>query len=354
MDDQAFLSQIEENIRSKADIEATAQAENQQRADEMKRLREMSGNLTLPGKKSAGSPSVPAPSPARPSNPLENDPRYKEYFERLRRQRGDSPTPATGNNLTATPPAGSAAMAGKETAPKAASVGPGSIVRFDDGSIGVYKDAVSGRDYALFYFLQPDGGFTPQGVFLQCYQAVALGTLPEQYFERARDEGKWSRDLIVFHMNDYGSVKFLDDLKDHVERKPTSNTPARNASLPAAQPSAAPSQTVAATTPPAPTASGQVEPVQPEPVQPASAPTPPAGEATLVKGRRFQIKFSGKQWEAVYWMDEGKDAIVAHDTHGKWSLMRLDLTRFKDSLELLDIVDGPTMQAIAEGAAAGA
>lgn len=347
-DDQAFLSQIEETIRSKGNEQLDAQEEAQQRAEEMERIRKASGSIPVPGRSAAPPASKPSAPDSKKSNPLENDPRYREYFERLRKQRGES--------SNTTPGAGVTQQATGEEKPGAAAsqkVGPGSIVCFDDKSIGIYKDAVSGRDYALFYFLNPDGSTMPEGVFLQCYQAKVIGVLPEPYFAELRDADAWNRDMIVFHLAKYDFVKHLDTLAEHQERKPSATKP-RNQTIEARDPAEPEvmqrkdnrekSEATAADT--MPQSHGQ------PPADPAEPAEEPSSEG-LVKGRRFHIKFGGKQWEAVYWTSEDENSIVAHNTHGNWSLMRLDLSRFKDSLELLELVDNDTLSAIAEQAAAG-
>jgi hypothetical protein len=349
-EDQAFLSQIEENIRSKGNEQVDAAEDAEFRAREMERIRLAAGKINIPGRKvpaAVGSAATQS-TPPKKANPLESDPRYKEYFERLRRQKGEQPTPAAGVPSQEMQQTASAATAASQK------VGPGSIVRFDDGSIGVYKDAVSGRDYALFYFLNPDGQVLPEGVFLQCYQAKVLGFLPEEYFAQMRDAGSWNRDMIVFHMAKFEFVSDLDRVAEHEERKPKHTTPARNTVQ-----QEMPAHGNATPTPArgAETTQGGGSPQTGSAPQPTPAPQPqataeeqPAAKADdgLVKGRRFQIKFGGKQWQAVYWASEDENSIVAHDTHGSWSLMRLDLKRFKDSLELLDIVDSETMEAIAQ------
>jgi len=340
IDDQAFLDQIEQNIRGKDDEKDVARKEAEQRAAEMERVRKASANIPIPGKRPIA--ETPAPPAAEKKNPFEDDPRYKEYFERLKRQKGEtlpsSTTPAAG----ITRPAVSSVPA--STKSDSRSVGPGAIVRFDDGSIGVYKDAVSGRDYALFYFLQPDGQFVPEGVFLQSYQAKVIGHLPENYFSELRDKSSWDRDLIVFHLNEYEHVGFLNNLAEHEERKPKNTTPAKNTVVTPVPASPEPQKSAAP--------ANEAQPQSPEPAPvPASVEATPTSNEGLVKGRKFQIKFGGKQWEAVYWTSDEQGAIVAHATHGNWSLMRLDLERFKDSLELGEIVDGDTMTAIAESAA---
>ena len=336
-DDQAFLSQIEQNIRGKDNEQEVAKREAEQRAREMERIRKASSNVSI-----QKSDRQPAPArPAQPaSNPLESDPRYREYYARLKKQKGEpvgeaSPVPASGGQ--ATPARGN----------QSKTVGPGAIVRFDDQSIGIYKDAVSGRDYALFYFLQPDGQFAPEGVFLQEYQARVIGNLPENYFSQLRDSATWNRDVIVFHLSDFECVKFLDEIRDHEDREPRGGIPARTASV-----TPAPASHSSDARPESP------QPSQPEPApRPSPSPTPAAGtpgNEGLVQGRRFHIRFGGKMWEAVFWLSDEQGAIVAHSTHGDWSLMRLDLDRFKDSLELGEMVDDATRTAISNAVAASA
>jgi hypothetical protein len=236
-------------------------------------------------------------------------------------------------------------------------------VRFDDGSIGVYKDAVSGKDYALFYFLHPEGQFVPEGVFLQCYQAKVIGTLPENYFSEMRDNSTWQRDVVLYHLSSFDHVGLLDNVAEHEERKPKPGTPAKAGSIttggaptPPTGQSATPSPAQSPATPPQEAQKTDKKQAgssqQPAPQQ-SSAPAASGSETGLVKGRKFQIKFGGKQWEAVYWLDDPEGSIVAHSTHGHWSLMRLDLDRFKDSLELGELVNAETLETIAKDAAAG-
>lgn len=345
MDDQAFLSQIEQNIRGKEGEQEQARKEAEQRAREMERIRQ--ANIKVPGAASAPKTQAPASASAK-KNPLEDDPRYKEYFQRLKRQKGeatDTPPPAD-----VTPPPGSPAPGAPAPGRSGSQVvGPGAIVHFDDDSIGVYKDAVSGKDYALFYFLAPDGQFEPEGVFLRNYKAKVIGNLPEAHFARLQEDGQWDRDLILYHLSSYDHVDFLRRLKPHEERKQRNATPAHNTGLAQAQQNQTPVPAASSVTP----AQAPSQSKAPEP--PPAAPASPAPEQNgLLKGRRFRINFGGKAWEAVYWINDDQGAIVAHSTHGNWSLMRLDLDRFKESLELLDQVDSETMTAIAEAAAGAA
>lgn len=333
LDDQAFLNQIEQNIRSKDNEKESARQEADQRAREMERIR--AATAKVPVSKPAGKQS-PAASTKVSDNALQNDPRYKEYFERLKKQKGIQP----GAEAPDEP---------KTEAPKTEknAVGPGTIVRFDDGSIGVYKDAVSGRDYALFYFLEPGNQFIPQGVFLQCYQAKVIGQLPENYFAQLRDSSEWNRDMILYHLNKFDHAGFLDSIAEHEQRKPRIATPSKNATV--AEPTGKPSEPH---TTPKPDIAEVKQDTVGDKTKSGENISKQSTEPGLVKGREFKIRFGGKMWQAVYWLQDEQGAIVAHNTHGHWSLMRLDLTRFEDSLELGDIVDAQTMGEIAESAAA--
>ena len=60
----------------------------------------------------------------------------------------------------------------------------------------------------------------------------------------------------------------------------------------------------------------------------------------VTRGRRVLIHFGpGKAWEAVYWGQDDQGAVVAHRTHNRWSLMHLDLARFRDTMEVGEELD---------------
>lgn len=321
----------------------------------------------------------------------QSDPRYREFYERLRqsqreKQKTNYDEPPEFSSLEELERTGwdgtprpweqqrrSAPSRGKATgtdrpsprqvAPSppagAEDLVPGTIMRFDDGSIAIYKDAVSGKDYALFYFLEPGGALVPQGIFLEQYDRQRLGQLPADLFEAMIRSRHWDRDAVIYYLDRFEYAGFVRALAGsaplrgpgeepppmHVRRAPAAGAGGRRASE-APGVSAQPPQSDE------PKLEAGQEPVVPkgsvdetegedsgwEPRGDVRAPEvlpPPTPPKTLLeRGRVLRISVGpGKVWEAVYWTSDEMGPIVAHNTNREWSLMHLDLSRFKDALE---------------------
>ncbi len=227
---------------------------------------------------------------------------------------------------------------------------PGTIMRFDDGSIAIYKDAVSGKDYALFYFLEPNGVLVPQGIFLDQYEYQRLGLLPPDLFEAMIRMRRWDRDAVIYHLDRF-------EFAGHI-RAIASAQPMR---VEGGDPYPEMHQRQAAPARPAPPRPAP-ERRRPEPeeyeVEPAPMPTetpevdelpPPPPRPILERGRVVRIVVGpGKVWEAVYWTSDELGPIVAHDTNREWSLMHLDLSRFKDAIEYGDLLSDDELKEIEE------
>ncbi|MBX7245332.1 MAG: hypothetical protein K1X53_07520 [Candidatus Sumerlaeaceae bacterium] len=202
---------------------------------------------------------------------------------------------------------------------------PGTIFSFDDGSVAIYKDAVSGKDYALFYFLEPHGVLAARGIFLEQYERTKIGKIPVPLLENMRANQRWDYDAIVFHLDSY-------ELAQHVRRLGSPHAVTHTAHTRRAAPA---------------TASPTIAPQQPAPIapevetQPEVSPEPPAAapREMLERGRVLKINVGGRIWESVYWTKDEIGPIVAHDTNKEWALMHLDLTRFKDALEYGDLLE---------------
>lgn len=221
---------------------------------------------------------------------------------------------------------------------------PGTLMLLDDGSVAIYKDAVSGKDYALFYFLEPDGTIAPRGIFVKQYDAQRIGQLPKELFESMLRTNSWDRDAVVFHLDRY-------EYANHI-RKLMMRTPAggafttrprpvqRRAPAPVERPEPeAEPESEPAAEPQAPTRPTRLwrdeeekrPPTQPEPEY---EPEPIAPKKdTLERGRIIRINVGGRIWESVCWTQDEISPIVAHNTNGDWALMHLDLSRFRDSIE---------------------
>ncbi|MGI8906663.1 MAG: hypothetical protein ACR2IE_09260 [Candidatus Sumerlaeaceae bacterium] len=287
----------------------------------------------------------------------QDDPRYREYYERLRKTReasgdagaDDDLQPMTMDELekrgydavaSSKGPKGRRPITQVTTniQPGRTAPGPpskssadyvsGTILRLDDGSVAIYKDAVSGKDYALLYFLEPDGTVAPRGIFLQQYDSQHIGHLPEPLFAQMRESGSWDRDAVIFHLERYEFASVVRQVASHQEGRMPGRT--SGAAISEAHPSEPSLAAETADTP------ADIE-VAPEPAKPRDM---------LERGRVLRINVGGKVWESVYWASDEMGPIVAHDTHKEWSLMHLDLGRFKDSVEYGELMTGNQLQEI--------
>jgi hypothetical protein len=180
---------------------------------------------------------------------------------------------------------------------------PGAILNFDDGSLAIFKDAVSGKDYALFYFLEPNFGLSPRGIFLEQYEYRCIGQMPLHLFEDMKASNRWNRDCVVFHLYDWEFVQLVPQsgavVSSQVGRPATEPGVTRSVASPTRVPD-----------------------------------THDLRKATPERGQVLKINVAGRVWEAVYWAKDEMGHVVAHSTNKKWALMHLDLTRFSDSMEL--------------------
>jgi hypothetical protein len=179
---------------------------------------------------------------------------------------------------------------------------PGSILCFDDGSLAIFKDAVSGKDYALFYFLEPNRSLSPRGIFLEQYDYQCIGLLPIYLFEAMKGANRWNRDCIIFHLYEWDFVQLIPSdgaiVSSQVGRPATESNIHRPSSGPVRLPDS-----------------------EPHPILPG-------------RGQVLRINVAGRVWEAVYWAKDEMGHVIAHCTNKKWALMHLDLNRFSDRMEL--------------------
>jgi hypothetical protein len=209
----------------------------------------------------------------------------------------------------------------------------GDLLVLDDGSVGIYKDNVQGKEYQLVYFLEPDGELKAQGVILTSYDAKKLGNLPKDVLAVFRKTRQWNRDAVVFHMEDWNNVGMLPPAVEFkAEDAPTiMGVDPRRGSL-----GGAPDEGVEDVS--ADESAPIMEKVAPQSAEP--------DERGLKPGVRFSIKFGPKDWTAVYWSKDELGDIVVHDTNKIWTAMHLNLNRFKESLELKGSVSMDEMKTI--------
>lgn len=370
-EEQAYLEKLESELKGRIDYDDPEQVEAEIRRRERERIeKSFKPKNPLYGGSSDRANSMKTSKSAKNDTEqrtsYQEDPRYREYYDRLRQSRAGQGTPAGTDDVEAismdelekrgypaAPPRGSStprpasapprmvnthATTGLHSAraplnpaprPKYSDVAPGSIMRLDDGSIAIYKDAVSGKDYALFYFLEPDGTVAPRGIFLQQYDAIRIGHLPEPLFAEMRNAGRWERDAIIFHLERYDFATYVHKVAAHQEGR----TPQKTA--PAPRVTSESTETLSDITPAA------MDEPEAQPEREVEAP-----REMLERGRLFRISFGGKAWEAVFWGKDEIGQVVAHDTNREWQLMHLDLDRFKDSLELGELLTGDRLREI--------
>lgn len=288
-----------------------------------------------------------------PKRSYQNDPRYREFYDRLKRQQpaqqdapsdyDEDPQPMSLEELERSGWTGTVQQpkltparpqpqrptspvkpqretpAVQQKAPAAGDMSAGVVFKFDDDSVAVYKDAVSGKDYALFYFLEPNGLLAPRGIFLEQYEKQRIGKLPDDVLEQMWQSNRWDRDAVIFHLDKFEYATVI--------RRLETRTPAENYTRPQQSQQPAPAPRVAAA--------------------PEGPPTPaPVERDPLERGRVVRLNVAGKVWESVYWTKDEIGPIVAHDTNREWSLMHLDLSRFKDSIEYGELLDPEKLQEI--------
>jgi len=163
----------------------------------------------------------------------------------------------------------------------------GTVLHLEDGSLGIYKGPISGKEYHLVYHLRPDGKVEAEGIYLSAYRCEALGKVPHSVVQEMQRTMRWYRDSIISHLPSEEQKRLVPFL-----------SPGR------------PKTEV-------------IEPLK--------------KKETLERGRRLKIGFGDRVWDAVYWGSDELGQIVAHNTHKNWTLMHMNLGRFGDSLEYGDL-----------------
>lgn len=180
----------------------------------------------------------------------------------------------------------------------------GTILLFEDQSIAVYKDKRPEKEYEVVLMLKDDGHVESRGIMLETYELKSIGMLPPEFVLRIQRRKTWDRDEIIYHLNTF----------DYCVNIPHPVTPEQRMSQ--ASSSGIPKLNI----------------------------TP---ENKLVSGREITISFGpNQQWKAIYWGEDDLGTIIAHNSGKKWSLMHMDLKRFKDSMEYGSIIDRTLMDEI--------
>lgn len=203
---------------------------------------------------------------------------------------------------------------------EAGAVLPGTILLFEDGSVGVYKEQNPQKEYDIVYMLKESGRAVPQGMPLANYDVEQIGRLSLPILEQLLSTGRWERDMMIFHLLRYKDRSHIPTINE--------NTPASSEMVSRWNVRKLDASSLDA---PVTTASATAE--------------APTADQELIRGRRLSIKFGPAQkWEAVYWGKDEMGHVVAHHTHEKWALMHLDLNRFKDTLVTGEVLPPDTLR----------
>jgi hypothetical protein len=190
---------------------------------------------------------------------------------------------------------------------------PGTILKLENGSVGIFKESLPDKEYDIIYYLLPNGSIDPRGISLFSYSSERIGKIPPEYLSRLEDSMRWERDLVVYHLDsfDYSTlIPKIERISEDEPRRPstTESVRARVASRPI-------SSTV-------------------------------QKRSSLERGRKLKIRFGNGAWEAVYWGSDNDGAILAHYTNKRWELTRLDLKPYEGSMELGDYLSSREVREI--------
>jgi hypothetical protein len=235
-------------------------------------------------------PRVP---PRRPDTEKEQPP--------VKEERDQEPAP---------PPAPSALPEKHYTPPSDVTLQPGAIVKLEDGTVGIFEKEIPNKEYDILLMIKPQGTLEPEGVSLYAYEWQQIGKIPEELLEEMIRRKHWERDALVYYLDRYEYAKLIPNQKGPVEKP----------------------RHVA-------------RPPQPSRGTPQLERT---AEPTLQRGRVISIESGDRKWNAVYWGSNNMGAILAHTTHKTWSLMHLDLNRFRGSLKYGELLDPEEIRKIEE------
>ncbi len=358
-EEQAYLDRLERQVRE----EERRVAPGAEQDDRLRELEEMRRKFRPKRglyesrrhvRDATGQQGAPDPPPSNAGGgakgSYQRDPRYKEFYDRLRREKerrssyDEDLKPMTLDQLdqdawngnaappqpapAAVPPPPARATRPESATPSTAPSGlqPGTIVQFDDNSVAIFKDSVSGKDYALFYFLEPNLSLAPRGIFLEQYGMTTIGQVPAEMLAQMVQSRRWDRDAVIFHLARFEHAAAI------------------RAVITGSAPPAPPDASLGAERE-SPSATARAYTVPAEPPSPATPRDP------LERGRVIRINVGGREWESVFWTSDEIGPIVAHDTNREWALMHLDLSRFKDAIEYGEVLDQARLAEIADSLA---
>lgn len=226
------------------------------------------------------------------------------------RTAASEPTPPPAAPPAQPPQWTSVVGAAPQSAPAAASTeglpATGAILELATGQIVVFDRDIPEQQVQMVLVLKPDGTVKAEVLNLRfgC-QFREIGVLPPKDVLAMHVGQVWYRAQVLFHLHNFGDSRVI----------PTPSA------APAAEPPVKREATRGAEWP-------DVETPQLPRVK-WSEPGDGPGGLTLVRGQRIRITMApGRSWDAVYWGNNGAEAVVAHQTHGDWAVTYVNLSRF--------------------------
>lgn len=200
-----------------------------------------------------------------------------------------------------------------ETSDKDGRFPKGTILVLDDEELVVYRRPMGGEPYDMVYSLLADGKVRIEAVQLDEHEISELGVLPATELKRLQTKMLWTHAQVVDNCA----------REEDKERIPEPAC-AEDEAPPQAAPRPAPT----------PRANDTVDEMMDNESASVVEPPRPSGPKKLKirRGQRLRLKFGDRAWDAVYWGKDSTGTVVAHNTHDRWTLMHLDLNRFKESM----------------------
>ncbi len=174
----------------------------------------------------------------------------------------------------------------------------GTLVRWNGGELGIYRQHVESKGYDLIYVVEADGRLQPKGVCLAPYEPHRVGMLSQGILQWMESTMRWDRDALLYHLDNPDDAKTLRVLS------------------------------------------------QAQPPQSAASATESPANGRWVRGRTFTIKVGKHKWRGVFWGRDSLGTIVAHNTNRVWSLIHMDLKRYGDGIEYGDVLPAREIEKI--------
>jgi hypothetical protein len=227
---------------------------------------------------------------------------------------------------------------------------PGMILSINDRTLAVYKKPIAGSDVHLVALLCPNGFVKSQGISLEGLKVEEIGSLAGEWFKQFETQTRWERDLIVFHCYRYEDtfrIPVLNMVAATESRGPESGSDFGEKAVGSVNESTdEPGRNVALDDPKTEETRDEESSVQSEDLKAGAdikhEPEPAEPEDPLLslkRGQRIQIKMGVNLWDAVFWGCDARGMVVAHQTNGQWSLMHLELQRYRDSIKIDPNID---------------